>query len=134
MRFSKRLRSIRQLSTHVLAVILAVLLTVGTLQVSPSQAEPAPSSVTANSPLRGSAVAPGGNHATCYKSAEPTADASSRETRPTHCLPNAVAPQDRTASPTQWLPSKQQVVVTSFSTGSSGACDWLSRWTFPLGH
>ncbi|MBW4626709.1 MAG: trypsin-like peptidase domain-containing protein [Brasilonema octagenarum HA4186-MV1] len=50
MRFSKRLRSIRQLSTHVLAVILGVLLTVGTLQVSPSQAEPAPSSVSAASP------------------------------------------------------------------------------------
>ncbi|MBP5971236.1 trypsin-like peptidase domain-containing protein [Brasilonema sp. CT11] len=61
MRFSKRLRSIRQLSTHVLAVILGVLLTVGTLQVSPSQAEPAPSYVSADSPLRGSAVAPGGN-------------------------------------------------------------------------
>ena len=50
-----------------------------------------------------SAVPHGGNHATCYKSAEPTADASSRETRPTHCLPNAVAPQDRTASPRDWL-------------------------------
>ncbi|MGH8003024.1 MAG: HhoA/HhoB/HtrA family serine endopeptidase [Brasilonema sp.] len=50
MRFSKLPRSIRQLSTHVLAVILGVLLTVGTLQVSPSQAEPAPSSVTADSP------------------------------------------------------------------------------------
>jgi S1-C subfamily serine protease len=34
----------------VLAVILGVLLTVGTLQVSPSQAEPAPSSVSAASP------------------------------------------------------------------------------------
>ncbi|MBW4591455.1 MAG: trypsin-like peptidase domain-containing protein [Brasilonema angustatum HA4187-MV1] len=51
MRFSKRLRSIRQLSTHVLAVILGVLLTVGTLQVSPSQAEPAPSYVSADSQL-----------------------------------------------------------------------------------
>ncbi|NMG19631.1 HhoA/HhoB/HtrA family serine endopeptidase [Brasilonema bromeliae] len=50
MRFSKRSRSIRQLSTHVLAVILGVLLTVGTLQVSPSQAEPAPSSVIGDSP------------------------------------------------------------------------------------
>ncbi|MFN6515180.1 MAG: hypothetical protein RMY29_011885 [Nostoc sp. CreGUA01] len=38
-------------------------------------------------------------HASCYpsgtpranKSAEPTAVASSRETRPTHCLPNALA-------------------------------------------
>lgn len=42
-------RSIRQLSTHVLAIILGVLLTVGTLGVSPSQAEPAPNSVTAES-------------------------------------------------------------------------------------
>lgn len=47
---SKLPRSIRQLSTHVLAIILGVLLTVGTLRVSPSQAEPAPSSVTAESP------------------------------------------------------------------------------------
>lgn len=42
-------RSIRQLSTHVLAIILGVLLTVGTLGVSPSQAEPAPNSVTVES-------------------------------------------------------------------------------------
>ncbi|KAB8316396.1 PDZ domain-containing protein [Tolypothrix campylonemoides VB511288] len=47
---SKLPRSIRQLSTHVLAIILGVLLTVGTLRVSPSQAEPAPSSVIAQSP------------------------------------------------------------------------------------
>lgn len=47
---SKLPRSIRQLSTHVLAIILGVLLTVGTLRVSPSQAEPAPSSVAAESP------------------------------------------------------------------------------------
>jgi S1-C subfamily serine protease len=39
MRFSKFSRSIRQLSTHVLAVILGVVLTVSTLRVSPSQAE-----------------------------------------------------------------------------------------------
>jgi len=39
MRFSKFPRSIRQLSTHVLAVILGVVLTVSTLRVSPSQAE-----------------------------------------------------------------------------------------------
>ncbi len=39
MRFSKFHRSIRQLSTHVLAVILGVVLTVSTLRVSPSQAE-----------------------------------------------------------------------------------------------
>jgi len=49
---------------------------------------------------------------------ETTADASSRETRPTHCLPNALPPlgaslsmrektalpHQRTASPTHWLP------------------------------
>jgi S1-C subfamily serine protease len=45
MRFSKLLRSIRQLGTHVLAIILGVVLTVGTLSVSPSQAEPVPSVV-----------------------------------------------------------------------------------------
>lgn len=39
MRFSKFPRSIRQLSTHVLAVILGVVLTVSTLRVSPSQAQ-----------------------------------------------------------------------------------------------
>ncbi len=42
---SKLPRSIRQLSTHVLAIVLGVVLTVGTLSVSPSQAEPAPSAV-----------------------------------------------------------------------------------------
>lgn len=42
---SKLPRSIRQLSTHVLAIVLGVVLTVGTLSVSPSQAEPAPSTV-----------------------------------------------------------------------------------------
>ncbi len=42
MRFPKSSRSIRQLSTHVLAIALGVLLTVSTLQVLPSQAEPAP--------------------------------------------------------------------------------------------
>lgn len=46
MRFSKLPRSISQLGTHVLAIILGVVLTVGTLSVSPSQAEPAPSVVT----------------------------------------------------------------------------------------
>ncbi len=50
MRFSQLPRSIRQLGTHVLAVILGVVLTVGTLRVSPSQAEPAPSQVNADSP------------------------------------------------------------------------------------
>ncbi len=42
MRFPKSSRSIRQLSSHVLAIALGVLLTVSTLQVLPSQAEPAP--------------------------------------------------------------------------------------------
>jgi S1-C subfamily serine protease len=45
MRFSKLPRSMRQFGTHVLAIILGVLLTVGTLQVSPSQAEPAPNTL-----------------------------------------------------------------------------------------
>jgi len=38
--------SIRQLSTHVLAIVLGVVLTVTTLQVAPSQAEPAPNLLT----------------------------------------------------------------------------------------
>ncbi|MEH2143032.1 HhoA/HhoB/HtrA family serine endopeptidase [Nostoc sp.] len=42
MRFPKLSRSIRQLSSHVLAIALGVVLTVSTLQVLPSQAEPAP--------------------------------------------------------------------------------------------
>ncbi|MCC5618011.1 trypsin-like peptidase domain-containing protein [Nostoc sp. CHAB 5836] len=42
MRFPKLSRSLRQLSTHVLAIALGVVLTVSTLQVLPSQAEPAP--------------------------------------------------------------------------------------------
>ncbi|QLE42818.1 trypsin-like serine protease [Nostoc sp. C052] len=42
MRFPKLSRSLRQLSTHVFAIALGVLLTVSTLQVLPSQAEPAP--------------------------------------------------------------------------------------------
>ncbi|MEH2260436.1 HhoA/HhoB/HtrA family serine endopeptidase [Nostoc sp.] len=42
MRFPKISQSLRQLSTHVLAIALGVLLTVSTLQVLPSQAEPAP--------------------------------------------------------------------------------------------
>ncbi|MCC5646190.1 trypsin-like peptidase domain-containing protein [Nostoc sp. CHAB 5824] len=42
MRFPKSSRSLRQFSTHVLAIALGVLLTVSTLQVLPSQAEPAP--------------------------------------------------------------------------------------------
>lgn len=42
MRFPKISRSLRQLTTNVLAIVLGVLLTVSTLQVLPSQAEPAP--------------------------------------------------------------------------------------------
>ncbi|WP_375473516.1 HhoA/HhoB/HtrA family serine endopeptidase [uncultured Nostoc sp.] len=42
MRFPKLSRSLRQFTTHVLAIALGVLLTVSTLQVLPSQAEPAP--------------------------------------------------------------------------------------------
>ncbi|UKO97720.1 HhoA/HhoB/HtrA family serine endopeptidase [Nostoc sp. UHCC 0870] len=46
MRFTKLPRSIRQLGTHVLAIILGVALTFSSLRVLPSQAEPAPSSST----------------------------------------------------------------------------------------
>jgi Do/DeqQ family serine protease len=42
MRFPKLPRSIRQLSSYVLAIALGVVVTVSTLQVLPSQAEPAP--------------------------------------------------------------------------------------------
>jgi S1-C subfamily serine protease len=42
MRFLKLPRSIRQLSSYVLAIALGVVLTISTLQVLPSQAEPAP--------------------------------------------------------------------------------------------
>ncbi|WP_448268400.1 HhoA/HhoB/HtrA family serine endopeptidase [Nostoc sp. DSM 114159] len=42
MRFPKISRSLRQLTTHVLAIALGVVLAISTLQVSPSQAEPAP--------------------------------------------------------------------------------------------
>ena len=48
MRFLKLLRSIRQLSSYVLAIALGVLLTVSTLQVLPSQAEPAPTVTAAD--------------------------------------------------------------------------------------
>ncbi|HLP89605.1 MAG TPA: HhoA/HhoB/HtrA family serine endopeptidase [Nostocaceae cyanobacterium] len=43
MRFSKVHKSIRQLSSHALAIFLGVVLTVTSLRVLPSQAEPAPS-------------------------------------------------------------------------------------------
>jgi S1-C subfamily serine protease len=49
MRFSQIPRSIRQLSTHVLAIFLGVLLTVSSLEVLPSQAEPAPNAVSSDS-------------------------------------------------------------------------------------
>ncbi|BAY75145.1 peptidase S1 and S6 chymotrypsin/Hap [Nostoc linckia NIES-25] len=42
MRFPKLPRSMRQFGTHVLAIALGVILTISTLQVLPSQAEPAP--------------------------------------------------------------------------------------------
>ncbi|MCF2148326.1 trypsin-like peptidase domain-containing protein [Desmonostoc muscorum LEGE 12446] len=42
MRFPKLPRSMRQFSTHVLAIALGIVLTISTLQVLPSQAEPAP--------------------------------------------------------------------------------------------
>ena len=42
MRFLKLPQSIRQLSTHALAIIIGVVLTVSSLRVLPSQAEPAP--------------------------------------------------------------------------------------------
>ncbi len=50
MRFSKLSHSIRRLSFHLLAIILGVALTVSTLRVLPSQAEPAPSSLAADTP------------------------------------------------------------------------------------
>jgi S1-C subfamily serine protease len=49
MRFSQIPQSIRQFSTHVLAIFLGVLLTVSSLQVLPSQAEPAPNAVSSDS-------------------------------------------------------------------------------------
>ena len=50
MRFAKVSRSIRQLSSHVLAIFLGVVLTFSTLRVLPSEAEPAPKPTTANPP------------------------------------------------------------------------------------
>ncbi|OUL24971.1 serine protease [Nostoc sp. RF31YmG] len=50
MRFPKLPRSIRQLSSHVLAIFLGVVLTFTTLRVLPSEAEPAPKPATANTP------------------------------------------------------------------------------------
>jgi S1-C subfamily serine protease len=48
MRIPKLPQSIRQLSTHVLAIVLGVVLTVTTGAVAPSQAEPAPNLLTNN--------------------------------------------------------------------------------------
>ncbi|OUL29838.1 HhoA/HhoB/HtrA family serine endopeptidase [Nostoc sp. 106C] len=50
MRFPKLPRSIRQLSSHVLAIFLGVVLTFTTLRVLPSEAEPAPKPATVNTP------------------------------------------------------------------------------------
>ena len=49
MGFSKLPRSIRQLTTHLLAILMGVVFTVSTFRVLPSQAEPAPSSTTTDS-------------------------------------------------------------------------------------
>jgi S1-C subfamily serine protease len=50
MRFPKLPRSIRQLTTHILAIALGVVLTVSTLLVLPSQAEPAPTITAGDTP------------------------------------------------------------------------------------
>ncbi|MBD2357412.1 trypsin-like peptidase domain-containing protein [Tolypothrix sp. FACHB-123] len=50
MRFAKLRLSIRQLSSHVLAIFLGVVLSFSTLRVLPSEAEPAPKPTTANPP------------------------------------------------------------------------------------
>lgn len=46
MQFSKLSRSIKQISTHVLAIFMGVMLTVTSLRVLPSAAEPGPNPVT----------------------------------------------------------------------------------------
>lgn len=51
MQFSQISSSIRQFAAYVLALIIAVVLTVGTFQVLPSQAEPAPDAETATAAL-----------------------------------------------------------------------------------
>lgn len=50
MQFSKLPWSIRQFCTHVLAIALGVMLTVSSLQVLPSQAEPAPTNTAGDAP------------------------------------------------------------------------------------
>ncbi len=49
MGFSKLPRSIRQLTTHLLAILMGVVFAVSTVRVLPSQAEPAPSVLTKDS-------------------------------------------------------------------------------------
>jgi Do/DeqQ family serine protease len=56
MRLSQLPRSIRQLSTHVLAILLGVVLTVTSFQVLPSEAEPAPQLPTTLTPKPSAAV------------------------------------------------------------------------------
>ncbi|MBW4642142.1 MAG: trypsin-like peptidase domain-containing protein [Goleter apudmare HA4340-LM2] len=50
MKFSQLPRSLRRLGSHVLAIFVGVLLTVSTLRVLPSQAEPAPNSASVDQP------------------------------------------------------------------------------------
>ncbi|MEI6446172.1 MAG: HhoA/HhoB/HtrA family serine endopeptidase [Nostocales cyanobacterium ELA583] len=51
MRFSQMSRSIRQLSTHIVAIFMGVMLTVTSLRVLPSAAEPGPNPVTESSTI-----------------------------------------------------------------------------------
>ena len=50
MRFSQMSRSIRKLSTHILAIFIGVMLTFTSLRVLPSAAEPGPNPVTSSMP------------------------------------------------------------------------------------
>jgi len=51
MRFSQMSRSIRQLSTHIVAIFMGVMLTVTSLRVLPSAAEPSPNPITESSTI-----------------------------------------------------------------------------------
>ena len=51
MRFSQMSRSIRQLSTHIVAIFMGVMLTFTSLRVLPSAAEPGPNPVTESSTI-----------------------------------------------------------------------------------
>jgi Do/DeqQ family serine protease len=51
MRFSQMSRSIRQLSTHIVVIFMGVMLTVTSLRVLPSAAEPGPNPVTESSSI-----------------------------------------------------------------------------------